>query len=114
MLSAPETVQRKVLLSQQSGATAVVTDEAQVPMIADTLSTSISLRAARTPASGLVWSSSLTSWILRPSTPPAELTSSMTAPATLAMVGPYEPPEPVSGVRVASLIGSPCARMTEG
>ena len=46
------------LLSQQSGATAVVTDEAQVPMMAETLSTSISLRAARTPASGLVWSSS--------------------------------------------------------
>ena len=86
--SAPDTVQRKVLLSQQSGATAVVTDEAQVPMIAATLSTSISLRAARTPASGLVWSSSLTSSILRPSTPPAVLTSSTTAAATLAIAGP--------------------------
>ena len=35
--SAPDTVQRKVLLSQHSGATAVVTAEAQVPMIADDL-----------------------------------------------------------------------------
>ena len=85
---APDTVHRKVLLSQQSGATAVVTDEAQVPTIADTLSTSISLRAARTPASGLVWSSSLTSWTLRPSTPPAALTSSTTAAAAFAMTGP--------------------------
>ena len=76
------------MLSQQSGATAVVTDDAQVPMIADTLSTSISLRAARTPASGLVWSSSLTSYDLRPSTPPAALTSSTTAAATLAITGP--------------------------
>ena len=33
---------------------AVVTDDAHVPMMAATLSTSISLRAARTPASGLV------------------------------------------------------------
>src|SRR5678815_4488314 len=31
--SAPDTVQRNVLLSQHSGATAVVTDEAQVPML---------------------------------------------------------------------------------
>src|SRR5258708_11160530 len=50
--SAPDTVHRNVLLSQHSGATAVVTDEAQVPMMAETLSTSISLLAARTPASG--------------------------------------------------------------
>ncbi len=77
-----------VLLSQQSGATAVVTDEAQVPMMAETLSTSISLRAARTAGSGLVWSSSLTSTTLRPSTPPAELTASTTAAAALAIVGP--------------------------
>src|SRR5260370_42005335 len=86
--SAPDTVQRKVLLSQQSGATAVVTDEAQVPMMAAALSTSISLRAARTPASGLVWSSSLTNTTRRPNTPPALLTSSTTAAATLAIVGP--------------------------
>ena len=86
--SAPDTVQRKVLLSQQSGATAVVTDEAQVPMIAETLSTSISLRAARTAASGLVWSSSLTSTMRRPRTPPALLTSSTTAAAALAITGP--------------------------
>ncbi len=47
-----------VLLSQHSGATAVVTEDAQVPMIALTWSASISLRAARTAASGLVWVSS--------------------------------------------------------
>ena len=46
------------MLSQHTGATAVVTAEAQVPMMTGTLSTSISLRAARTAASGLVWSSS--------------------------------------------------------
>ena len=88
IVSAPDTVHRKVLFSQHSGATAVVTDEAQVPRMAATLSTSISLRAARTAASGLVWSSSLESWTRRPSTPPAALTSSTTAAATLAMAGP--------------------------
>src|SRR5476651_840023 len=86
--SAPDTVHRKVLFSQHNGATAVVTDEAQVPRIAATLSTSISLRAARTPASGLVWSSSLTTTTLRPSTPPAAFTSSTMAAATLAIAGP--------------------------
>ena len=65
-----------------------VTDEAQVPMMAETLSTSISLRAARTPASGLVWSSSETSSTRRPRTPPAALTASTTALAVLAMTGP--------------------------
>ena len=60
MLSAPDTVVRKVLLSQHTGATAEVTADAQVPMMTGTLSTSISLRAARTAASGLVWSSSTT------------------------------------------------------
>ena len=88
MVSEPDTVVRKVLLSQQSGATAVVTAEAQVPMIAATLSTSISLRAARTAASGLVWSSSLTSWIWRPSTPPAAFTSWATNSIALRIEGP--------------------------
>src|SRR5215469_4774459 len=88
MESAPETVVRKVLLSQHRGATAVVTAEAQVPMMATTLSTSMSFRAARTPASGLVWSSSLTSSTRRPSTPPA----------------------PVSGVSVPSLMRGAWAR----
>src|SRR5690348_6581934 len=54
MESAPDTVVRNVLLSQHSGATAVVTADAQVPMMAGTLVTSISLRAARTAASGFV------------------------------------------------------------
>src|SRR4029079_17111573 len=52
--SAPEQVIRKVFDSQHTGATADVTADAQVPMITGTLSTSISLRAARTAASGLV------------------------------------------------------------
>jgi hypothetical protein len=88
MLSAPETVVRKVLDSQQSGATAVVTPEAQVPMTAATLSTSISLRAARTAASGLVWSSSLASSTLRPRIPPAALTSPATHSIALRIDGP--------------------------
>ena len=46
MVSDPDTVVRKVLDSQHSGATAVVTAEAQVPMMAATLSTSTSLRGA--------------------------------------------------------------------
>ncbi len=58
MLSAPETVKSIVRLSHARGATAVVTALAQVPMMAATRSTSISLRAARTAASGLVWVSS--------------------------------------------------------
>jgi hypothetical protein len=88
MESAPETVARKVFDSQQSGATAVVTADDQVPTMAETLSTSMSFRAARTPASGLVWSSSEMSWTGRPSTPPAAFTSSTTALAQLAMTGP--------------------------
>ncbi len=88
MVSDPDTVVRKVLDSQQSGATAVVTAEAQVPMMAATLSTSMSLRAARTAASGLVWSSSLTSSILRPRTPPAPFTSPATHSIALRMDGP--------------------------
>ena len=43
-------------------------------LIACTLSTSISLRAARWPASALVWSSSERYSSLRPSSPPAALT----------------------------------------
>lgn len=76
--SEPDTVVRNVFDSQQSGATAVVTDDAHVPMIAATLSTSMSLRAARTAASGFVWSSSLKSWIRRPAMPPAPLICSAT------------------------------------
>ena len=86
MVSEPETVKSMVPLSQQSGATAVVTEEAQVPMIATAPSTSISLRAARTAASGAVWSSSETSVISRPSTPPAAFTSA-TTPATASRIG---------------------------
>src|SRR4029450_4837199 len=101
MESAPDTVHRKVLDSQQTGATALVTAEAQVPMITGTLLTSISLRAARTAASGLVRPSSPTVSILRPSTPPDLLTSSITACMALSMRGPSAPPAPVSGVRIA-------------
>ena len=85
MLSAPETVKSITSDSQASGATAVVTEEAQVPMIADTPSTSMSLRAARTAASGEVWVSSETSSIMRPSMPPASLTRS-TTPATASRI----------------------------
>ena len=88
MVSEPDTVVRNVLLSQQRGATAVVTAEAQVPMMAATLSTSMSLRAARTAASGFVWSSSLTSWIGWPRTPPAALTSWATHSIALRIEGP--------------------------
>ena len=62
------------LFSQQSGSTALPTADAHTLMIAETLSTSISLRAARTPASALVWSSSARYSSLRPSRPPAAFT----------------------------------------
>ena len=88
MLSAPDTHASIVLLSRQSGATAVVQAEAQVPTIAMARSTSISLRAARTAASGLVWVSSLTISTGRPSRPPAALTASTTATALFLMDGP--------------------------
>src|SRR5262245_8883699 len=114
MESAPETVHRKVLDSQHRGATALVTAEAQVPMITGTLLTSISLRAARTAASGLVWSSSTTVSICRPSTPPALLTSSITACMALSMRGPSCPPAPVNGVSTPNLSGSPCAKAPSG
>ena len=100
--SAPDTVVRNVLLSQHTGATAVVTAEAQVPMITGTLSTSTSLCAARTAASGLVSSSSTTSSILRPSTPPAALMSLATACIAFSMRGPSKLPAPVSGVSTPS------------
>ncbi len=45
---------RKTLASTQSGLTASVTAEAQVETMATTLLTSMSLRAARTPASAFV------------------------------------------------------------
>ena len=88
MLSAPDTQASIVLLSQQRGATAVVHAEAQVPTIAIARSTSMSLRAARTAASGLVWVSSLTSSTSRPSRPPAAFTASTTAAALFRMDGP--------------------------
>jgi len=74
----------KTLASTQSGLTARVTAEAHVETIATTLLTSISLRAARTPASALVWSSSWKSWMGRPLIPPALLIRSTTAPPTAA------------------------------
>jgi hypothetical protein len=88
MVSAPETVNSGTRFCQHRGATAVVTAEAHVPMIATTLSTSMSLRAARTAASGLVWSSSEISWICRPSTPPAAFTSRTTQATASRMIGP--------------------------
>src|SRR4029450_4782570 len=98
MVSEPDTVVRNVLDSQQSGATAVVTAEAHVPMIAATLSTSMSLRAARTAASGLVWSSSAESWTWRPMMPPAALTSPTTHSMALRIGGPYEAPAAGGGL----------------
>src|SRR6516162_4841070 len=109
MESAPDTVHKKVFDSQHSGATALVTADAQVPMITGTLSTSISLWAARTAASGLVWSSSTIVSILRPRTPSPLLTSSITACIALSMRGPSCPPAPVSGVRMPNLSASTCA-----
>ena len=88
MLSAPDTVNSMVRLSQHSGATAAVTALAQVPRMAETLPTSISLRAARTPESGLVSSSSDCSSMRRPFTPPAAFTASTTARAALTIAGP--------------------------
>src|SRR5216683_672420 len=99
MVSAPETVVRNVLLSQHKGATAVVTAEAQVPMMTGTRSTSMSLRAAFTAASGLVWSSSMMNSICRPSRPPAALTSLATACMPASMRGPSAAPAPVMMVR---------------
>ena len=109
MKSAPDTVHRNVFDSQHTGATALVTAEAHVPMMTGTLSTSISLRAARTAASGLVWSSSTTVSILRPRTPPALFTSSITPCMALSMRGPSAPPAPVRGVRMPNLSASPWA-----
>src|SRR5712692_5156264 len=114
MVSAPETVVRNVLLSQHKGATAVVTAEAQVPMMTGTRSTSMSLRAAFTAASGLVWSSSMMNSICRPSRPPAALTSLATACMPASMRGPSAEPAPVSGVRTPRRSGAPCARNVAG
>src|SRR5262249_36875140 len=105
-LSAPDTPMRKTLASTQSGLTASVTAEAHVETMATTLLTSMSLRAARTPDSALVWSSSWKSWIGRPWMPPALLIRSTTATTDRCMSGPYEPPAPVSGHRVPMGIGS--------
>ena len=94
------------------GATASVTALDQVPRMACTRLTSTSLRAPRTPASGLVWSSSVKSWICLPATPPALLISSATSVYMWDMVVPYTVPPPVSGVRtpMRSASGWACAR----
>ena len=114
MESAPDTVVRNVLLSQHTGATAVVTADAHVPMITGTLSTSTSLCAARTAASGLVSSSSTTSSILRPNKPPAPLMSFATACIAFNMRGPSKLPAPVSGVSTPRLSDVPWARTIIG
>jgi hypothetical protein len=57
-------------------------------MRATTLLTSISLRAARTAASGLVWLSSWKSWIGRPWMPPPLLMRSATDTMAFCMSGP--------------------------
>ena len=54
MLSADPTMAHSVWFSQHRGATAAATDEAQGPSTAIDLSTLMSLRMARTAASGLV------------------------------------------------------------
>src|SRR5437867_5371126 len=105
----------KTLASTQSGLTASVTAEAHVETIATTLLTSISLRAARTPASAFVWSSSWKSWMGRALIPPALLIRSTTATTERCMSGPYEPPAPVSGHKVPMLIGAfDCAARITG
>src|SRR2546425_5247238 len=103
------------LASTQSGLTARVTAEAHVETMATTLLTSISLRAARTPASAFVWSSSWKSWMGRPLIPPALLIRSTTATTERCMSGPYEPPAPVSGHKVPMGMGSfDCAERIAG
>src|SRR6266446_1086354 len=105
----------KTFASTQSGLTARVTAEAHVETIATTLLTSMSLRAARTPASAFVWSSSWKSCTGRPWIPPALLIRSTTATTERCMSGPYEPPAPVSGHRVPMLIGAfDCAERIAG
>src|SRR5882762_3670609 len=108
MLSAPDAVSRTVLPSQQSGAIAEVTADAYEPPIATTLSTSISLCAALTAASGLLWSSSMTIWIGRPRTPPAELISVSAILAACPIVAPNWLVAPVRGMMSPIRIGSPC------
>src|SRR5262245_30690255 len=106
---------RNACASTHSGRTASVTAEAQVETMAMTLLTSISLRAARTPASALVWSSSWKSCTGRPRMPPALLIRSTTATTDRCMSGPYEPPAPVSGHKVPMLIGAfDCAARIAG
>ena len=87
-LSAPDTPMTKTFASTQRGLTARVTAEAHVATIATTRLTSISLRAARTPASAFVWSSSWKSWRGRPLIPPALLIRSTTATTDRCMSGP--------------------------
>ncbi len=110
MLSAPEAVHSTVLLSQHRGAIAEVTADAYEPPMATTLSTSISLRAARTAASGLLWSSSMTTSTLRPRTPPAALISATAICAAWLIVAPNWLVAPVNGMMMPMRIGpSPCA-----
>src|SRR5436190_980259 len=114
-LSAPDTPMTKTLASTQSGLTASVTAEAHVETIATTLLTSISLRAARTPASAVGWSSSWKSWMGRALIPPALLIRSTTATTERCMSGAYEPPAPVSGHKVPIGMGSfDCAERIAG
>src|SRR5215470_3004880 len=113
--SAPDTPMRKTLASTHRGLMARVTAEAQVATMATTLLTSISLRAARTPASALVWSSSWKSWMVRPLIPPALLIRSTTATTERCISGPYEPPAPVRGHSVPMGMGSfDCPRRPAG
>ena len=79
-------------------------------MITGTLSTSISLCAARTAASGLVSLSSTTRRIGLPSRPPAWLISSATACIAFSMRGPSKLPAPVSGVSTPRSVVPACAR----
>src|SRR5215475_9221427 len=62
------------LYSMSLGITARVSVELQAPIITGTLSLAMSFSAVATASVGLDLLSSMTSWILRPSTPPALLT----------------------------------------
>ena len=83
-------------------------------MITGTLSTSTSLCAARTAASGLVSVSSTTSRIGLPSKPPLRLISSVTACIAFSMRGPSKLPAPVSGVSTPRSVVPAWARTATG
>ena len=83
------------------------------PMIIATLSRSIRRSALAEAVCGLT-ESSITSSILRPSTPPALLISSAASFTPMTAYSPSGPRKPVSGVRWPMRIASACARTRAG